>query len=193
MRTYTRYLRMVLNVILSGVFTAGFTFAAAPSKPNPINPPQPGPQYTVNDPSDPGSAVCSVAFCSLRAAITAANAGGGAHSIIFSLAYPATITLSSLLPTITGSLTIAGPGLTNLTINGAGTYRGLKVGSGATLHLSGIAIQQGYDNIQGGGILVNHGNLTIENSLIANSGAGGGNGGGLYNNGGIVSNFLHNV
>jgi hypothetical protein len=130
--------------------------------------------------------VCSIALCSLRAAITSATASAGPHSIIFNLAYPITITLSSTLPTINNALTIAGLGSANLSISGAGLYRVFKAGSGSNLHLSGLAIRNGYDDIQGGGILVNHGALTLEDVIVANSLAGGGNGGGLNNISGIV-------
>ncbi|MEY3806187.1 MAG: hypothetical protein RIR69_999, partial [Actinomycetota bacterium] len=58
----------------------------------------------------------------LRWAITQANASPGADTISFDNAVTGTITLTSNLPAITETLTISGPGQSNLTIDGANQY-----------------------------------------------------------------------
>jgi hypothetical protein len=144
--------------------------------------------FTVNDPADPGQAACLPEQCSLRAAIAAANTESmaGEHTVSFDLTYPVTITLSSPLPVISGTLTINGPGADNLTISGGGQHLVLTVGNNAVLSLQSVAIRAGYNLFAGAGILNDHGNLTIQDSLIANNLNGGGDGGGLYNDGGQV-------
>ena len=66
-------------------------------------------------------------LCSLREAIVAANgdaayfgcaAGAGDDLVVFGLPTPATLPLDSALPTITASLTLAGPGSGRLSIDG---------------------------------------------------------------------------
>ncbi len=151
--------------------------------------PQPGPHYTVNDPADPGGADCTEVSCTLRAAITAARNDGlpGVHGVDFDLTYPVTITLSSPLPAITGTLVITGPGSENLAISGGGLYRAFEIGISGSLRLSGVAIRQSYDDLFGGGIYIDHGSLTLIDSLLEANLAGGGDGGGLYNLGGAVT------
>jgi CSLREA domain-containing protein len=103
--------------------------------------------------------------CTLREAILAANndssyngdcgpASSGDDTITFSVS--GTITLTSTLPNIVsgaGTLTINGGG--NITISGGGSVR----------------------------VMVNSGNLTVQNLTIANGNAGGGSGGGIRNSG----------
>jgi len=176
--------------------------------------PQPGPLYTVNDSADPGDPVCDENACSLRAAITAANADGAASLIVFDLSFPATITLASALPAVSGTLTIDGPGADNLAVSGDHLYRVLEVASGADLTLTNITIRDGHQELAGGGGIYNnrgtlsirgssildsfvnhggggignnHGALSVSDSLVANNLAGGGDGGGLFNDGGTVS------
>ncbi len=142
----------------------------------------------VNNSADPGAVLCTQASCSLRAAIITANSGGmaGVHTIGFKLAYPVTITLTSALPAITGTLTIAGPGSTNLGVSGDDLYRVIEVGSGANLSMNNLAIQHGKVIDQGAGIFNDDGALSVANMLIAENTAGDGKGGGLYNAGGTI-------
>ncbi len=108
------------------------------------------------------------------------------HQIGFNLTYPVTITLSSALPAITGTLTINGAGSANLAVSGDDLYRVLEVSPGATLFVNDIAIRHGND-IQAGGLLNDHGTLTLTNVLFAENTAGGGDGGGLNNLGGTAT------
>ncbi|HVN55599.1 MAG TPA: right-handed parallel beta-helix repeat-containing protein [Anaerolineaceae bacterium] len=144
--------------------------------------------FMVNTTADPGPATCA-ATCSLRAAIIAANAGGGT-AIQFNLPLTATITLASSLPAVTGAVIIAGPGSGNLTIDGAGR-RVLTVNSTAHLTLSGVTIRGGNDLVQGGGILVDHGRLDLSDSLVADN-LSSGTGAALYNDSGVV-HITHSV
>lgn len=170
-----------------------------PSAPQlaPPSAPQPGPTFTVNTPADPGLGICDVTSCSLRAAITAANAGGmvGVHSIDFNLTYPVTITLGSELPVITGTLTILGPGASSLAVSGNGLYRIFQVSSGAKMTVNNLAMRKGYNTFDGAGILNDHGTITVTNSLFQN-GLSSAEGGGISNQAGTAvisgTTFLDN-
>lgn len=94
---------------------------------------------TNNNDSGPGS---------LRNAISLASSG---DTILFSLAPPAVITLSSQLE-ITKSLVISGPGESLLTISGNNTTRVMTVSTGITLSLLGVTIANGNTSGFGGGI-----------------------------------------
>ncbi|HMN59295.1 MAG TPA: hypothetical protein PJ988_02960, partial [Anaerolinea sp.] len=144
---------------------------------------QTGPVFTVNDPSDPGGATCQVTACSLRAAITAANAGSG-DIIVFDLDYPATISLSAELPEIATQIDVAGPGKDSLTISGGGLVRIFNIHSGADVTLTGITLSQGWNGVEGGGAIRNAGTLVMSNVTLVDNLAGGGNGGALLNDAG---------
>ena len=146
---------------------------------------QTGPVFTVNDPSDPGGATCQVTACSLRAAITAANAGSG-DIIVFDLDYPATISLSAELPEIATQIDVAGPGKDSLTISGGGLVRIFNIHSGADVTLTGITLSQGWNGVEGGGAIRNAGTLVMSNVTLVDNLAGGGNGGAFLNDVGAV-------
>jgi hypothetical protein len=120
---------------------------------------------------------------SLRNAISAAGTG---DSVNFNLTYPAAINLSSGGLAISHNVTIVGPGSSSLTISGSNLYTVLTVASGVQVNLSGVTLTSGQIvGIQGtGGAILNSGVLTISDSTISNSYAGGqhvGMGGGIYN------------
>ena len=93
----------------------------------------------------------------LRQAITDLNAQTGSHTITFT-GLTGTITLASVLPTLSRSMTITGPGLSNLTISGNNLYRVFVLGSATlTFNISGLTIANGraasaYPGYIGGGI-----------------------------------------
>ena len=66
--------------------------------------------FTVNSAADPGTGVCDAVECTLREAITAANAHAGTDTIVFNIpgAGPHTIRPTSNLPSITSPVTIDG-------------------------------------------------------------------------------------
>jgi hypothetical protein len=196
MKASATFFAKVRNSFFALIFSAGLLYVAPV---NGLAALQPGPNYTVNDTLDPGFTDCATDHCSLRAAIAAANADTSvSHTINFSLIYPTTITLSSLLPEISGTLIISGPGAANLTLSGNGAVRIFKLTSGSSLNLSGVTLRSGYNGVEGGaGIFSDHGSLTITDSVLANGLAGGGDGGGVNNSGGtltiIRTTFDHNT
>ena len=123
------------------------------------------------------------ANCTLRDAITAANAAG-AGNIAFS-GVTGTITLTSALPMLTGNIGITGPGANVLTVSGDKTY-GVFTVWGATAGISGLTIANGFSSWDGGGIY-NTGTLRVTDSTISgNSSSNGsdwGAGGGISNYG----------
>ncbi len=160
--------------------------------------------FVVTTAADTDDGVCN-AGCSLREAITAANANGaGADTITFAANY--TITLTDIqLPTVTTTITINGKGASNtiieastcnpVTLPGGCTpaaYRVLEVGTTTgNLTLNGLTIRHGNcggscvpDGPVGGGIYNNAGALTVSNvTFSANSAS---NGGGMYNSGSLT-------
>lgn len=93
----------------------------------------------------------------LRQAITDLNAQVGSHTITFT-GLSGTITLASALPTLSRSMTITGPGLSNLTISGNNLYRVFVLASTSfTFNISGLTIANGraaaaFPGYLGGGI-----------------------------------------
>jgi hypothetical protein len=119
---------------------------------------------------------------SLRAEIAAAHNGDtiGFDSTYFSSARTITLTSGELL--IKHSITIAGPGASNLTVSGNKASRVFEVGNGAKATLSGLTISNGVVNGNGGGIL-NNGTLTVSSIILSGNTATGasGYGGGIFN------------
>jgi LPXTG-site transpeptidase (sortase) family protein len=161
----------------------------------------------VNSASD---AVANDGFCTLREAITNANAdnqsgstdcaaGSGADVITFAADY--TITLGSQLPAITSNITVNGNGAANTLIQAnaapnTATYRVLEISAAGNLTLDGVTVRHGRCNgscatgtNNGGGMYNNGGSSTLTNvTFSANTASFGG---GMYNNGG--SSTLTNV
>ena len=130
-----------------------------------------GATITVTNTNDDGSAG------SLRAAVASAMNG---DTINFNLAYPATILLSSPL-TLGPSVTITGPGASNLAISGGDSVAVLIVNAGATVAISGVTIEHG-SSLLGGGIF-NGGTLALTNCVVSNNTVGNQLGGGIFNSG----------
>jgi CSLREA domain-containing protein len=153
------------------------------------------PTLIVTKTADTNDGTCD-ADCSLREAITAANASAPDDAIYF--AVTGTITLNSLgaLPALDSNMKILGPGANALTVkrdSGASAFRIFTVNSGKTVTISGLTITNGSGGsggtgINGGGIDNDHATLTVSNctvrgnSVSGGSGGGGGVGGGIYNN-----------
>ncbi|MCS7221199.1 MAG: right-handed parallel beta-helix repeat-containing protein [Anaerolineae bacterium] len=99
-----------------------------------------GATYTVNSLADPGDGTCDTNECTLREAITAANANSGsADTINFSVT--GTINLSSQLPdlTDTAGVTISGTGIT---LDGGNSIAyGLRSVSTQNNTISGLTLQ----------------------------------------------------
>jgi hypothetical protein len=107
-----------------------------------------------------------------------------ADSINFSVT--GTINLAAVLPTLTRSVSIDGPGADLMTVrrDTGGGYRIFSVPSGVTADISGLTIANGNTTDSGGAGVLNAGILTISNSIISgNTASLGGTGGGISNSG----------
>jgi len=153
--THKLLIGIFVFLLASAVFSAVPAFAAA---------------ITVTNQADSGPG-------SLRDAIAAAAPG---DTINFSLTLPATITLTSGELLISKNLTISGPGASNLAISGMNASRVFEIGSGFTVAISGLTIQNGSADTGGG--IFNVGTLMLSNSTVSSNSVSG-NGGGIYNNG----------
>jgi predicted outer membrane repeat protein len=134
--------------------------------------------FTVTNTNDSGPG-------SLRQALIDANAAAGADDIAFTLVPPATISLLSALPAITGPLTINGLGASNLTIRrdpGAPGFRIFDIAptslpavtiTGVTL-TGGMAPSGGAVNVQDIGpiLTVTVADAVITGNSATNSGGG---------------------
>ena len=102
-----------------------------------------------------------------------------------------TINLAAVLPALTRSVNIEGPGSDVVTVrrDTGGNYRIFKVATDVTAAFSGLTLTNGYDD--GGGIS-NLGTLTLSNVVVAGNSAGSsGSGGGISNSGTLtVSNSI---
>ena len=128
--------------------------------------------FTVTNTADIGAG-------SLRQAIDGANAAAGADTIEFAGSLNGdTITLGGSQLSITGDLTISGPGASALTVSGNNASRVFSIGTGATVYISGLRIIGG-NTSNGAGIFVN-GTLTLTNSTVSGNTAVT-EGGGIFN------------
>jgi CSLREA domain-containing protein len=136
------------------------------------------PPLIVNDAVDPGDGVCTVANCTLREAIAAANTAAGPDIIEFAIGSgPQTIAVGSGLPTISGPITIDGtsqPGFADaplIEINGAAVapgFHGLSI-SGAGNVVKDLVINRFGAN----GIVLNIGSTsTVQGNYIGTNAAG---------------------
>jgi hypothetical protein len=153
-----------------------------------------GTSLTVTNINDSG-------FGSLRDAIAH---GASGNTINFSLSYPASITLASPLA-IGTSLTISGPGASNVAISGNNAVQVLSINGGTTVAINGVTIENGsssagyYYGIAYGGGISNAGTLTLSNSVVTGNSTmvaklgyfGRSYGAGIYNAGTLtVSNSI---
>ncbi len=131
--------------------------------------------YTVSNILDAGPG-------SLRQAVLDANAHAGADEIRFKHTAEGTITLLSQL-SVTGDLTVNGPGAGDLTVSGGGATRVLNVAAGVNVAVKDLTIANGKVTgaAKGAGIL-NAGTLTIDKSVITGNLASF-QGGGIENTG----------
>jgi hypothetical protein len=122
---------------------------------------------------------------SLRDALAVANDG----DTIDATGVSGTILLTSGELQVTHNVTINGPGAANLALNGNATFRVFE-NFASNVTISGFTITNGLaaDNNGGGGIL-NHGGLTVSESIVSNCATPAGSnqqGGGISNNPGAT-------
>jgi CSLREA domain-containing protein len=142
--------------------------------------------YTVTTTADSSDGACTSSLCSLRDAITAANADTAADTINFNIPSGATgcvgtactITLNSTLPSALGSLTLDGTGQ-SITISGNNLFQ--VENNNGTLTVNALTIVNAF-----GGAIFNNGTLTVTNSTFSGN-SGGGFGGAITNNGGTLT------
>ena len=139
---------------------------------------------------------------SLRDAIAAASSGDN-----IDISVTGTIMLTTGALTITKSVTITGPGASDLALSGNNAVQVFVVNSGATVTISGLTIENGTASGGGGGIsnlgvltvtdstvtgnttdvfgggIENFGTLSIANSTVSGNTASCCYGGGIYNGG----------
>jgi hypothetical protein len=134
--------------------------------------------FTVGTTDDPGSAVtdCTTASnvdCSLREAISQANANAGADTIVFRSGLTGTITLASGQLEITDALTIQGPGASLMKVDGGLSSRIIyaHTTAGNPVTIAGLTLARGSSGVsQSGGAIRNaDGDLTIRNAVITGS------------------------
>ncbi|MBD2678252.1 MULTISPECIES: choice-of-anchor Q domain-containing protein [Nostoc] len=130
--------------------------------------------FTVSNTQDSGSG-------SLRQAISQANTSAGLDIInfdgLFADDIADLITLGGSSLVITDDLSIKGTGADLLTVSGNNASRVFEIGSGVTVEIEGLTIDNGNSG-EGGGIY-NSGSLTLSNSTVSGSQAS--QGGGIYN------------
>ncbi len=167
-----------------------------------LRPPQP----TFSTPSSPDAPVTFItvntlvdenntgANCSLREAITAANTnaafGGcsaGAGVDIINIDVTGTIQLTGVLPNISDSLMINGPGANLLSVrrDTGGNYGIFAVNAGIAASMQGLTVTNGLGTNNPGGIL-NFGTLTITNCAITGNQGTSLFGGGIANLGILI-------
>jgi len=132
--------------------------------PTPSPTPTPTPTIIVTNTSDSGPG-------SLRQALADANNGD-----IIGFAVTGTITLTSEELLVGKSVTISGPGVGNLSIDGNAKSPVFHIAPAKTVAISGLTITNGYTTGSGGGIHNDHAALTLNNCTIT-----GNQRGGIYN------------
>ena len=144
-----------------------------------------GPVFVVNTLDDVDLGAATIAHCSLREAINAANAFRGDATIDFASNVTGTISLTRALPTFTNNLALNGPGADNLTVqrDSGGEYRVFTVASSTVVVLKGLTAMGGYvhEAPYNGGGLLNDGTLTLNECVFRNNQAT--EGAGIYNRG----------
>ncbi len=130
-----------------------------------------------------GAGTCPGVNCTLRQAITDANASAGADTITFSVS--GTIMLTATLPSITdvAGLTIDGTGQT-ITISGNNLVGVFKTDTGSVLNLNNLTLTNGSSSL--GGAIASNGSVTITNSTLSNNSAS--QGGAIFANGPLSVN-----
>jgi predicted outer membrane repeat protein len=118
----------------------------------------------------------------LREAILTANADTSAtpqHPDVINFSVTGNLGLNAQLPTLTGNVSIQGPGASSLTVTGASQFdRLLTVGTNASVSVSGLTLDGSH--FGNGGISVGAGaTLNLQNCVLQHVVSGSGNGGAI--------------
>jgi CSLREA domain-containing protein len=153
------------------------------------SPGQTEPNFLVNVLGDaPTDAGCTVANCTLREAVLAANANSNASEITFGVI--GTITLTQGQLTVASPVTMTRPS-GGITVSGNNASRIATVNTGATLTLAGVNLTAGRAAGSNGGAIFNSGTLSLNQSTISSSTAN--QGGGIYNSVGTLTVYLSTI
>jgi CSLREA domain-containing protein len=145
---------------------------------------------------DHDDGTCDASDCTLREAINGANTHSGKDFIKFAAGLTGTIQLASVLPNISTSMEIQGPGADVISVrrNTSALHRIFTIDNGTTngptVSISGLTMTNGsvggssFPGNAGGGVYSNHSKLTLTNCVISDNLGGFTGGGGIYNNGG---------
>src|SRR3990172_12560377 len=179
MSTYALFLRSALILALA------LSIVLLGDEPQPAS----AASFGVTKTADTADGTCD-ADCSLREAITAANAAAGADAI----AVPAGTYLITIVGSgedaaatgdleITDDLTLTGAGAASTIIDGGANDRVLHiVGSTVVVDLVDVTIRNGAESLMGGGGIRNEGDLlVVDSSVTQNAVSGGIGGGGMHN------------
>lgn len=132
--------------------------------------------FIVTSSGDSGAGTCT-STCTLRDAITAANANSGADTVMFASNLSGDTILLDIagkgnIP-ISDDLTIEGPGANQLTVSGGNVASSQNGGifnfSGNALVVSGITLANGNTTGTGGALSFGYGTLTLSNVAIQDS------------------------
>src|SRR5687767_3462323 len=123
---------------------------------------------------------------SLRQAIIDANANPGADALVFADGLAGTVPLTTGQLSITGQLTIDGPGAEQLAVSGNHQSRIFRVSGGATVSIAGLTITDGMATGDGGGIL-NTGSILALAGIVLSSNQTVGTPGGAGRGGAIAN------
>jgi hypothetical protein len=122
---------------------------------------------------------------SLRQALADANDG---DTITFGITGTIGLTSGELL--VDKNITISGPGVDNLSVDGNAKSRVFHIASGRTVTISALGVTNGNSTTQsGGGIYNDHATLALENCTISDNSAA--DGGGITNDGNAGTSSLH--
>jgi len=139
---------------------------------------------TVTDEDDGNSDPTFGAGTSLREALNYAVSLGGNRTVTFAPGVTGTIALTQALTYNSGggSVTIQGPGITNLTVSGNNVNRVFNISAGA-LVINDLTISGGNPGSSNGGGIFNFGTLTLNSVVVSNNQVTGGTqygGAGIY-------------
>ena len=140
--------------------------------------------FTVTTLDDHDDGTCNAADCTLREAITAANARLGTDVIRFAPGLTGTIQLTGPLPNLSSDITMEGPGADKLTVrrNTGGDYRIFTISdglgaAGPVVNVSGLTMSNGtvtaggFPANCGGGIWDDRATLTLTNCAVSSNSA----------------------
>jgi hypothetical protein len=145
--------------------------------------------YTVTKVADTNDGTCD-ADCSLREAVTAANASADNDTIVFATLFNTVqtivLSLNEIVIGANGSLTITGPGAGLLTLDGNLATRIISTSANVNAEINGIKFTRGngvgaVNTGRGGAIYNVGGTLVLRNVIVDGNSAP--NGGGLNNAG----------